>query len=185
MGVLASFLASQTADEKSQRQSESRKVVATLADGKSQRFCDFAATQCEKSQKSRESQPSESENSTINPVTAKDKVYLIEIPKCEGGSALPSPVENEVQVIPLATPATPATLAATPTHSAPSDEARAPLLDSEHLQREANRHNVAAMRDGLTDRFCSCGSLATFAWPDADGREVWRCLDCALVRGKA
>lgn len=40
------------------------------------------------------------------------------------------------------------------------------------------RKNREAQRSGLTDRWCDCGSLAPFAWPIGDRREVWRCLAC-------
>jgi hypothetical protein len=53
------------------------------------------------------------------------------------------------------------------------------------LQREANRRNADAQRMGLTDRWCACGARATFAWPDGRRRDVWRCLDCGPVRGRA
>jgi hypothetical protein len=52
-------------------------------------------------------------------------------------------------------------------------------------QREADRCNAEARATGLTDRFCACGALATLAWPDDDGRDVWRCLKCGPVRGRA
>jgi hypothetical protein len=41
-------------------------------------------------------------------------------------------------------------------------------------QRAADRRNAEAVRTHSTDRYCGCGALATFAWPDDDGREVWR-----------
>lgn len=43
------------------------------------------------------------------------------------------------------------------------------------------RKNREAQRAGLTDRWCDCGSLATFAWPrrGTASRDVWRCIDCA------
>jgi hypothetical protein len=43
----------------------------------------------------------------------------------------------------------------------------------------AARKNHDARRAGMTDRWCDCGSLASFAWPIGDQREVWRCLNCA------
>ena len=52
-------------------------------------------------------------------------------------------------------------------------------------QRAADRRNAEAVRAGLTDRYCACGALATFAWPDDDGRAAWRCLECGPVRGRA
>ncbi len=52
-------------------------------------------------------------------------------------------------------------------------------------EREADRRNAAAARDGITDRFCCCGHLATFAWPGNDGRDVWICNECASTRGRA
>jgi hypothetical protein len=52
-------------------------------------------------------------------------------------------------------------------------------------QREADGRNTEAVRTGLTDRWCACGSRATFAWPGGRRREIWRCLDCGPVRGEA
>lgn len=52
-------------------------------------------------------------------------------------------------------------------------------------QREADRRNADAVRAHSTDRFCACGALATFAWPDEDGREVWRCVECTPAWGRA
>jgi hypothetical protein len=54
-----------------------------------------------------------------------------------------------------------------------------------HLQEQADHRNSEAMHAGSTDRFCGCGALATLAWPDDDGRDVWRCLKCGPVRGRA
>jgi len=51
-------------------------------------------------------------------------------------------------------------------------------------QADADRRNAQAVRDGLADRFCSCGALATFAWPGDNGRLVWFCQDCAPTRGR-
>jgi hypothetical protein len=58
-------------------------------------------------------------------------------------------------------------------------------FSSERLQREADRRNLEALREGRTDRFCSCGRLARLAWPDGNRREVWRCDDCAQTAGRA
>lgn len=57
--------------------------------------------------------------------------------------------------------------------------------DPARLQHEADRRNAAAARNYLTDRFCRCGHLAPFAWLGDDGREVWRCVECAPARGRA
>ncbi|MBI1867081.1 MAG: hypothetical protein HYS06_02080 [Methylocystis sp.] len=38
---------------------------------------------------------------------------------------------------------------------------------------------------GPTDRFCSCGRMATLAYPRGDGREVWYCLECLNADGQA
>ncbi|WP_292533818.1 hypothetical protein [Methylocystis sp.] len=66
------------------------------------------------------------------------------------------------------------------------DELRAEsAYDPARLQCEADRHSAEAAHAGLTDRFCRCRRLATFAWPDDDGREVWRCLECTPTRGRA
>lgn len=66
-------------------------------------------------------------------------------------------------------------------------DAAAPVqtYDPTRLQREADRRNAAAARDGITDRFCCCGHLATFAWPGNDGCDVWICNECAPTRGRA
>ena len=29
----------------------------------------------------------------------------------------------------------------------------------------------------ITDHWCACGRLATFAYPNSAGRDVWHCLD--------
>ncbi len=67
----------------------------------------------------------------------------------------------------------------------PLGVASATLYDPARLQREADRRNAAAARNYLTDRFCRCGRLAPFAWLGDDGREVWRCVECAPARGRA
>jgi hypothetical protein len=54
----------------------------------------------------------------------------------------------------------------------------------ERLQREADRRNLQALREGGTDRFCACGRLARMAWPEGNRREVWRCDDCAPTAGR-
>ncbi|PWB83997.1 MAG: hypothetical protein C3F11_03660 [Methylocystaceae bacterium] len=61
----------------------------------------------------------------------------------------------------------------------------APTFDLERLQREADRKNIEATGKGSTDRWCSCGRLATFAYPSARGRNVWRCIECTPTEGKA
>lgn len=38
---------------------------------------------------------------------------------------------------------------------------------------------------GPTDRFCRCGLMATFAYPDSAGRDIWRCLECLDAYGRA
>ena len=65
------------------------------------------------------------------------------------------------------------------------EAAAKPIYDPDLLQREANQRNAQAVRDGLTDRWCACGRLATMAWPDGAGRNVWQCHDCAPTAGKA
>lgn len=57
--------------------------------------------------------------------------------------------------------------------------------DPERLQRDADRQNARAAREGLTDRFCRCGHLAEFAWLDDDGRDVWICGKCLPTRARA
>lgn len=59
------------------------------------------------------------------------------------------------------------------------------LYDPARLQREADRRNSSAAREGLTDRYCRCGHLATFAWPGNDGRDVWICAECLPTWGRA
>jgi hypothetical protein len=61
----------------------------------------------------------------------------------------------------------------------------AAAYDPARLQREADRRNRKAASDGVTDRFCRCGHLATFAWPGDNGRDVWVCHECAPTRGCA
>ena len=53
------------------------------------------------------------------------------------------------------------------------------------LQREADRRNARADREHSTARWCACGRLASLAWPDRYGREIWRCLECGPVEGRA
>lgn len=60
-----------------------------------------------------------------------------------------------------------------------------PAYDPARLQREADRRNAAASREAITDRFCRCGHLATFAWSGDDGRDVWVCAECLRARGRA
>jgi hypothetical protein len=52
-------------------------------------------------------------------------------------------------------------------------------------QRDADRRNLNALREGRTDRYCACGRLARLAWPEGNRREVWRCDDCAPTAGRA
>jgi hypothetical protein len=52
------------------------------------------------------------------------------------------------------------------------------------LQREADRRNIKAQREHLTDRYCRCGRLAEYAWPLEGRREMWRCVDCYPVKGR-
>lgn len=59
------------------------------------------------------------------------------------------------------------------------------VYDPARLQREADRRNAEAARSHSTDRFCRCGHLATFAWPDDTGRDVWICAECLPTRGRA
>ncbi|MCQ4189041.1 hypothetical protein, partial [Methylocystis suflitae] len=56
-------------------------------------------------------------------------------------------------------------------------------FDPAALQRKADRRNADAARNHSTDRYCACGRLATFAWR-RDGRDVWRCLECADAQGR-
>jgi hypothetical protein len=53
------------------------------------------------------------------------------------------------------------------------------------LQAEADWRNEKAAREHSTDRWCTCGQLASYAWPDGRRREIWRCLDCGPVKGEA
>lgn len=59
------------------------------------------------------------------------------------------------------------------------------LYDPEALQVEADRRNATAIRDRITDRYCRCGHLATFAWPDDRGRDTWCCVECTPAWGRA
>jgi hypothetical protein len=61
----------------------------------------------------------------------------------------------------------------------------APAFTPERLQPVADRRNAEALRKGSTDRWCACGLLASCAWPDGRRREIWRCLECGPVRGRA
>jgi hypothetical protein len=101
-------------------------------------------------------------------------------------------LEAENSTLRLATPATPATfspgvaiVATVASRNPQISNALAPAFDRERLQREADRRNAEAVRKGSTDRWCACGSRATFAWPDGRRRDVWRCLDCGPVKGEA
>jgi hypothetical protein len=64
--------------------------------------------------------------------------------------------------------------------SAPS-----PIFEPVALQREADRRNMEALRQAITDRWCRCGALAELAWPLDGKREVWRCPSCAPTAGRA
>ncbi len=59
------------------------------------------------------------------------------------------------------------------------------LFDPEALQAEADRRNREAAKAGQTDRFCSCGQLATLAIgrcrpssSNPEGVKRWLCLEC-------
>jgi len=60
-----------------------------------------------------------------------------------------------------------------------------PALPAAVLQRRADARNDAARRAKLTDRFCRCGGLAGFAWPQDGRHEVWLCLACTTKAGTA
>jgi len=60
-----------------------------------------------------------------------------------------------------------------------------PVFDPAALQAEADRRNARAVREHSTARWCACGRLASLAWPDRYGREIWRCLECGPVEGRA
>lgn len=53
------------------------------------------------------------------------------------------------------------------------------------LQAEADKRNIKAQRDRLTDRYCRCGRLAECAWPLDSRREMWLCLECHTPQGSA
>ena len=53
------------------------------------------------------------------------------------------------------------------------------------LQAEADKRNINAQHERLTDRYCRCGRLAEYAWPMDGRREMWRCVDCYPVKGHA
>ncbi len=72
-----------------------------------------------------------------------------------------------------------------PNFTASSAPITVPAFQRERLQRESDRRNADAARMGLIDRWCACGQLASYAWPDGRRRDVWRCLDCGPVRGEA
>lgn len=57
-------------------------------------------------------------------------------------------------------------------------------LAADRAANFATRKNRDAQRAGLTDRWCSCGGLASLAWPIGDRREVWRCLECRPAMGR-
>jgi hypothetical protein len=154
MGVLASFLNSQSADENSQR-------IRSDSQG-------FSSD----SQNSRNSQALLTENEASIKLTVKDKVYLIEFPTVDGVLSLPSPAENENPVTPVANSANSAnstTLAAAPARSGPSDDARASVdklladmaLDLDR-RKDWWRQPVDSWRDGrLEIRSVLTGELTT------------------------
>jgi hypothetical protein len=74
-----------------------------------------------------------------------------------------------------------------PRNSRNSKNSREPIakFNPEALQREADRRNALARQARLTDRFCRCGQFAESAWPDANGREIWRCFECLEPGGRA
>ena len=53
------------------------------------------------------------------------------------------------------------------------------------LQTEADKRNINAQHNRLTDRYCRCGRLAEYAWPLDRRREIWRCNWCLDTSGKA
>ena len=53
------------------------------------------------------------------------------------------------------------------------------------LQAKADKRNIKAQRDRLTDRYCRCGRLAECAWPLDSRREMWRCNRCLDTSGNA
>lgn len=69
----------------------------------------------------------------------------------------------------------------------PTEERNLPkvVFNNASLQRDADRRNLTALREGRTDRYCACGRLARLAWPDGNLRERWRCDDCAPTAGRA
>jgi hypothetical protein len=67
----------------------------------------------------------------------------------------------------------------------PAPTITAPAFDPVALQRAADRRNIIATHEHSTDRWCACGRLASYAWSDDCGRDVWRCLDCGPVKGEA
>ncbi len=112
------------------------------------------------------------------------------MPYSSGGSAVPLTVPTGTapramgQAVPLGQCGTGGTLGTDGTDGTVY-RAIAPAFDPAARQREADGRNVDASRMGLTDRWCACGSRATYAWPDGRRRDVWLCLDCGPVRGEA
>lgn len=51
--------------------------------------------------------------------------------------------------------------------------------------KAADRRNDDAKHRGTTDRWCSCGRMASLAWRTVGNRQVWRCLECSPVVGEA
>ena len=102
-------------------------------------------------------------------------------------------IEAEKSEVPLATFATPATfgrrvatVATVASHNPQNlNVIDPPAFDPGVRQREADRENMRLARAGSTLRFCACGEFATCAWPDAQGRDVWKCLACQPADGEA
>ncbi|MFO1118125.1 MAG: hypothetical protein U1E28_20855 [Beijerinckiaceae bacterium] len=67
----------------------------------------------------------------------------------------------------------------------PPSKTADPATPPDSLSKMAARKNRDAQRAGLTDRWCSCGAMASLAWPIGDRREAWRCLECSPVGGEA
>jgi len=170
MGLFDDFL-------NSQPEEKIRKSVANPSCENSQAIRELPAKEPQNSQLSQLSQPSKPENENHKKRMVKNKVYPIE--KYRDGSldTQLERIETEIQIPPVAKVANPANFAK-PMRTEASFEPK-------RLQKEADAKNTDARRNGITDRFCSCGQLATFAWPDGRGREAWRCLECGPVRGEA
>lgn len=61
----------------------------------------------------------------------------------------------------------------------------APMFSPAAMQREADRRNLQALGNAVTDRWCACGRLARLAWPAEGRRERWVCDGCAPTSGRA